>query len=88
MNQSGRTALSEWRRESKYIFFFKKMAKTIYYNVQSLSKIPQKLEHSVSSANDTTREQINRDPEKSHFIINVPGQITSRYLINLTSDFH
>ena len=38
---------------------------------------------SARAANDTTRAQINNIPEKSHFIIiiiNIQGQIISRYL--------
>ena len=45
---------------------------------------------SARAANDTTREQINNIPEKIHFIIiiiNIQGQITSRYKLTLLMSF-
>ena len=45
---------------------------------------------SARVANDTTREQINNIPEKSHLIIiiiNIQGQITSRYKLTHLMSF-
>ena len=45
---------------------------------------------SARAANDTTREQINNIPEKSHLIIiiiNIQGQITSRYKLTHLMSF-
>ena len=44
---------------------------------------------SARAANDTTREQVNNIPEKSQIIIiiNIQGQITSRYKLSHLMSF-